>query len=75
MPVSRLLSVAQVSARLQCARSTVRRLVAHGELRALRISRRTIRIAEADLQTYLYLDARATVSVSAADAKVTAAAQ
>ena len=53
MPVSKLLSVAQVSARLQCARSTVRKLVADGELRAARIGSRTIRISETDLQTYL----------------------
>jgi excisionase family DNA binding protein len=63
MPVSRLLSVAQVSAKLQCARSTVRRLVADGELRASRISRRTIRISEADLQAYL--DGRANVPMPA----------
>jgi excisionase family DNA binding protein len=53
MPVSKLLSVAQVSAKLQCALSTVRKLVADGELRASRISNRTIRISEADLQAYL----------------------
>jgi|HubBroStandDraft_6_1064221.scaffolds.fasta_scaffold58817_4 excisionase family DNA binding protein len=53
MPVSKLLSVAQVSAKLQCARSTVRKLVADGELRASRISSRTIRISEADIQAYL----------------------
>ena len=53
MPVKKLLSVAQVSARLQCARSTVRKLVAKGELRASRIPQRTIRISESDLQTYL----------------------
>jgi excisionase family DNA binding protein len=53
MPVSKLLSVAQVSAKLQCARSTVRKLVADGELRASRISSRTIRISEVDLQAYL----------------------
>jgi excisionase family DNA binding protein len=64
MPVSKLLSVAQVSAKLQCARSTVRRLVADGELRASRISRRTIRISEGDLQAYL--DGRANMSASAA---------
>jgi len=63
MPVSRLLSVAQVSAKLQCARSTVRRLVADGELRASRISRRTIRVSEVDLQAYL--DGRANVSAPA----------
>ena len=53
MPVSKLLSVAQVSAKLQCARSTVRKLVADGELRASRIGTRTIRISEADIQAYL----------------------
>lgn len=53
MPVSKLLSVAQVSAKLQCARSTIRKLVADGELRASRISNRRIRISESDLQTYL----------------------
>ena len=62
MPVPKLLSVAQVSARLQCARSTVRRLIADGELRASRISSRTIRISEADLQAYL--DGRANMSSS-----------
>lgn len=60
MPVSKLLSVAQVSAKLQCARSTVRKLVAEGKLRASRIGNRTIRIAAADLQTYL--DGRANVA-------------
>jgi len=64
MPVSKLLSVAQVSAKLQCARSTVRKLVADGDLRASRISTRTIRISEADLQAYL--DGRANVSAPAA---------
>ena len=60
MPVSKLLSVAQVSARLQCARSTVRKLVADGELRASRISSRTIGSPRLDLQAYL--DGRANVS-------------
>ena len=64
MPVSKLLSVAQVSAKLQCARSTVRKLVADGELRASRISSRTIRISEADIQAYL--DSRANRSAPAA---------
>ena len=63
MPVSKLLSVAQVSAKLQCARSTVRKLVADGELRASRISSRTIRISEVDLRAYL--DGRANVSAPA----------
>ena len=63
MPVTKLLSVAQVGAKLQCAPSTVRKLIADGELRASRISRRTIRIAAADLQAYL--DRRANTSVSA----------
>jgi len=62
MPVSKLLSVAQVGAKLQCARSTVRKLIADGELRASRISSRTIRIAAADLQAYL--DRRANTSRS-----------
>jgi excisionase family DNA binding protein len=53
MKVAKLLSVAQVSSRLQCAYSTVRKLIADGELRASRISSRTIRISEADLQAYL----------------------
>jgi excisionase family DNA binding protein len=57
MPITKLLSVGQVSARLQCAQSTVRRLVADGELRASRISSRTIRISVADLQAYLDLHA------------------
>ena len=60
MPVSKLLSVAQVSAKLQCARSTVRKLVADGELRASRISSRAIRISEEDIQAYL--DVRANMS-------------
>jgi len=66
MPFSKLLSVAQVSAKLQCARSTVRKLVADGELRASRISSRTIRISEADIQAYL--DGRANMSAPAAPA-------
>lgn len=53
MPVPRLLSVAQVGARLQCAPSTVRKLISTGQLRASRISRRTIRVAAIDLQAYL----------------------
>jgi len=57
MSVPRQLSVAQVSAKLQCAKSTVRKLVADGVLRASRISIRTIRISEVDLQAYL--DSRA----------------
>jgi excisionase family DNA binding protein len=61
MPVPKLLSVAQVGAKLQCARSTVRKLISEGELRASRISRRTIRIAAADLQAYL--DRRANTSL------------
>jgi excisionase family DNA binding protein len=65
MPVSKLLSVAQVGAKLQCARSTVRKLIAEGELRASRISSRTIRIAATDLQAYL--DRRANTSLPAAD--------
>ena len=54
----------QVSAKLQCARSTVRKLVAVGVLRASRISSRTIRISEVDLQAYL--DGRANMSAPAA---------
>ena len=61
MQVSRLLSVAQVGAKLQCAGSTVRKLIADGELRASRIGSRTIRISEPDLVAYL--DHRANVSV------------
>jgi len=57
MAVSRLLSVAQVSAKLQCARSTVRKLVSDGVLRATRVGTRTIRISEVDLR--IYLDSRA----------------
>lgn len=70
MPVSKLFSVAQVGAKLQCARSTVRKLIADGELRASRIGSRTIRIAAADLQDYL--DRRANTPVptgAAANAK------
>jgi len=63
VPVSKLLSVAQVSARLQCARSTVRKLVADGELRASRISSRTIRVSETDLLAYI--DGRANIAVAA----------
>jgi excisionase family DNA binding protein len=63
MAVPKLLSVAQVSAKLQCARSTVRKLVGEGELRASRISSRTIRISEVDLQAYL--DGRANMSAPA----------
>jgi len=74
MPVPKLLSVAQVSAKLQCARSTVRKLIADGELRASRISSRTIRISETDLQAYL--DGRANVSAPAVvSAKTREAAQ
>jgi len=60
MPILRLLSVSQVSAKLQCARSTVRKLVADGELRASRIGSRAIRISETDLQAYL--DGRANMA-------------
>lgn len=74
MPVSKLLSVAQVSARLQCACSTIRKLIADGELRASRISSRTIRISETDLQAYL--DCRSNVSATAvASAKAREVAQ
>lgn len=64
MPISKLLSVAQVSAKLQCAQSTVRKLVADGVLRASRISARTIRISEADIQAYV--DSRANMSAATA---------
>jgi excisionase family DNA binding protein len=70
MPITKLLSVAQVSAKLQCARSTVRRLVADGELRASRISSRTIRISVVDLQAYL--DGRANMSAPTAGPNVAA---
>jgi len=74
MTVSKLLSVAQVSAKLQCARSTVRKLVADGELRASRISSRTIRISAADIQAYL--DDHANISAPAApSAKASGAAR
>ena len=74
MPVSKLLSVAQVSVKLQCARSTVRKLIADGELRASRISTRTIRISKTDLQAYL--DGRANVSATpATSASLNEAAQ
>lgn len=62
MSVSKQLSVAQVSRRLQCAKSTIRKLVANGELRASRIRTRAIRIAESDLQAYL--DAHSNVSAT-----------
>ena len=61
MAVSKLFSVAQVSAKLQCARSTIRKLIADGVLRATRVSARTIRISEVDLRSYL--DSRANVPV------------
>lgn len=64
MPISKLLSIAQVSGKLQCAGSTVRKLIANGELGASRIGFRTIRIAEVDLQAYL--NSRANVSVPTA---------
>jgi hypothetical protein len=52
----------------------VRKLIADGELRASRISSRTIRISTADLQAYL--DGRANMSAPAAgSARVTEAAQ
>ena len=73
MTVSKLLSVGQVSARLQCARSTVRKLIGDGELRASRISSRTIRISEADLQAYV--DARANVSPAVRNNKLNGAAR
>ena len=63
MSVQKLFSVAQVSAKLHCARSTVRKLIAEGELRASRIRSRTIRISETDL--LVYLDGRTNVSASA----------
>lgn len=53
MPVPKLLSVAQVSTKLRCADSTIRKLVADGELRASRVGSRCIRISEPDLQAYL----------------------
>jgi excisionase family DNA binding protein len=59
MSVPKLLSVAQVSAKLQCARSTVRKLIANGNLRASRIGSRAIRISET---VQLYLDGHANFS-------------
>ncbi len=53
MPVPKLLSVAQVSTKLRCAESTIRKLVAGGNLRASRIGSRCIRISEDDLRAYL----------------------
>jgi len=66
MPVSKLLSVTQVSVKLQCAKSTVRRLVADGLLRAFRIGRRSIRISEGDLQAYLEVGANMPTSAGQA---------
>jgi excisionase family DNA binding protein len=59
MSLPKQLSVAQVSSKLQCAGSTVRKLIADGSLRASRITNRTIRISEIDLKAYL--DSRANV--------------
>ena len=72
MRVPPLLSVAQVGAKLQCARATVRKLIADGELRASRIRSRTIRVSEQDLKAYL--DGRANVSAPTATAKTWEAA-
>jgi len=71
--VSKQLSVAQVSAKLQCARSTVRKLVNTGALRASRIGGRSIRISEVDLHAYLNAQANM-VTPSATIRKVTEAA-
>jgi excisionase family DNA binding protein len=62
MGIPRQLSVMQVSAKLQCANSTVRKLIAKGALRATRIGERAIRISERNLQTYL--DARANAATT-----------
>jgi excisionase family DNA binding protein len=59
MAVTRQLSVLQVSAKLQCSPSTVRKLIADGALRASRVTPRTIRISDTDLQAYL--DSRSNV--------------
>ena len=53
MAVSSQLSVLQVSTKLQCSPSIVRKLIADGALRASRVTPRTIRISDADLQAYL----------------------
>jgi excisionase family DNA binding protein len=66
-------SIAQVSTKRQRARSTLRKLVADGQRRASRISRRTIRISDADLQAYL--DGRANASAPVSYVKVNGAAQ
>jgi excisionase family DNA binding protein len=65
MAVPKQLSVAQVSTKLQCAPSTVRKLVADGALRASRIGSRTIRISEPDLHDYLNGRANAPPAASA----------
>ncbi len=51
MPV--LLTIAEVAARMAISKSAVYRRIAAGELRAIRITTRAIRVLEADLQAYL----------------------
>lgn len=53
MAVRRQLSVAQVSKRLQCSQATIRKLIADGALRASRVTSRTIRVSDVDLEHYL----------------------
>ena len=51
MPV--LLTIAEVAARMGISKSAVYRRIAGGELRAIRITARAVRVVEADLQAYL----------------------
>lgn len=53
MTTERLLQVEDVAARLSISTKTVRRLIAAGKLRAIRLGRRALRVSEADLQAYL----------------------
>ena len=51
MPV--LLTIAEVAARMGISKPAVYRRIAGGELRAIRITSRAMRVLEADLQAYL----------------------
>lgn len=56
-----LLTPAEVADRLNASKRTVQRLIVRGELPAIKLNARSIRVAEADLDAFLA--ARRSVSV------------
>lgn len=51
---SKLLTRDEAATRLTVSKTTLDRLIARGELRAVKLSRRAVRIAEADLEVFIH---------------------